>query len=103
MGGLDARHMLVYFPEMSNRIASVTTIGTPHLGSSVAEWLLANADVGVEGLGLLIDNRGLQDLTRSACQAFNSRAAPIEARNSVQYQSTSLVMVSSTENGAWAF
>lgn len=36
MGGLDARHLLVD-PAWRGRILSLTTIGTPHLGSSLAD------------------------------------------------------------------
>lgn len=37
MGGLDARQMIFRY-QMQDRIASLTTIGTPHLGTSFADW-----------------------------------------------------------------
>src|SRR4051794_14664518 len=36
MGGLDAR-ILLSDPDWSRRVLSLTTIGTPHLGSSIAD------------------------------------------------------------------
>ena len=35
MGGLDARHMIVR-EGMAERVASLTTVGTPHNGTPVA-------------------------------------------------------------------
>ena len=37
MGGLDARYMIVKLG-MQDRVCSLTTIGTPHKGSSFADW-----------------------------------------------------------------
>jgi triacylglycerol lipase len=39
MGGLDARQMIVH-EGMADKVATLTTIGTPHWGSPVAEWVL---------------------------------------------------------------
>lgn len=39
MGGLDARYLIVHF-ERSQHIASLTTIATPHQGSSLAQLIL---------------------------------------------------------------
>jgi len=75
MGGLDVRHMLFNDRnkgKIHKRIASLTTIGTPHLGTSFA-------DVGIGDHGDLIDVlkrlslnvEGVLDLTRDACSAFN--------------------------------
>jgi len=38
MGGLDARYMIVHVPQMKSVIVSLTTIGTPHHGTSFADW-----------------------------------------------------------------
>ena len=40
MGGLDARYMIAHLPPTSIKIASLTTIATPHEGSSFASALL---------------------------------------------------------------
>lgn len=43
-GGLDARYILERYPDL---VASVTTIGTPHRGSKVADYLVAQ----ISGVG----------------------------------------------------
>lgn len=74
MGGLDTRHMLYKDREkgrIHEKIASITTISTPHAGSPFADW-------GVKNLGALIplaakmkiDIRAFQDLTTDACRRF---------------------------------
>jgi len=75
MGGLDARHM-VFDDRASGRIherlASITSIGTPHEGSPFADWGLRNLDRLVplaERLG--IDVGAFADLTTTACRAFH--------------------------------
>lgn len=86
MGGLDARHMIVNHG-MSGKVASLTSIGTPHLGTSFADW-------GIEHMGHeiikvlegIIDLGGLADLTTSACIAFNESAQAAEATNEILYQ-----------------
>ena len=49
MGGLDARHLLFEHQDdaMHEKVAPVTTIGTPHLGTSFADW-------GIENKGKLL-------------------------------------------------
>ncbi|MGD0238550.1 MAG: alpha/beta fold hydrolase [Syntrophorhabdales bacterium] len=42
MGGLDARHMIVDIEGMAEKVASLTTIGTPHLGTSIADFFLCS-------------------------------------------------------------
>lgn len=71
MGGLDARQLL-RDPDWHGRVLSVTTIGTPHLGSMLADF--ARLRVGriytlLEALG--IDHRGFHDLTRENARAFH--------------------------------
>jgi triacylglycerol lipase len=82
MGGLDTRHMLYKDKEkgrIHERIASITTISTPHEGSPFANW-------GVKNLGALIplaakmkiDIRAFRDLTTDACRRFNDTPEVIE-------------------------
>lgn len=86
MGGLDARHLIVNH-QMANTIASLTTIGTPHLGTSFADWGFNNrGHFIIELLGNMIDLGGFADLTTAACRAFNQSAEPLEAANPVFYQ-----------------
>lgn len=87
MGGLDARRMLWAY-RMEERVASLTTIGTPHLGTSYADWgaarYLNRLIPASRRLGLHLE--GLQDLTRQRCRRFNRIAAPYEAKNRVIYR-----------------
>jgi triacylglycerol lipase len=82
MGGLDTRHMLYKDRakgRIHERIASITTISTPHEGSPFADW-------GVKNLGALIplaakmkiDIRAFHDLTTEACRRFNDTPGVIE-------------------------
>jgi triacylglycerol lipase len=86
MGGLDARHMIVD-GGMEAGVASLTTIGTPHLGTILADHALGHGGVFlIEGLRPVINLEGFADLTMTACEQFNSRAEDEEARNGVFYQ-----------------
>lgn len=86
MGGLDARHMIVD-ENMAGCVASLTTIGTPHLGASVADWFMQNRLSRVlEALGKVINLEGFKSLTTTACREFNEAARHAEASNAVLYQ-----------------
>ena len=74
MGGLDARYMISRLG-MDRQVLSLTTIGTPHRGTTFADW-------GVRRLaGLLcpvfrqlhVSTDAFFDLTTEACQRFNER------------------------------
>ncbi|MFH1488648.1 MAG: hypothetical protein ABII06_07080, partial [Pseudomonadota bacterium] len=86
MGGLDAR-MMIYKYRMAGRVRSLTTIGTPHLGTSYADW-------GMERLGFLIGSagvfginiRGFRDLTRESCRRFNETLRPFEKDCGVRFR-----------------
>lgn len=75
MGGLDARHMMFNDRndgEIHQRVASLTTISTPHEGSPFADWGLDNLTL----LHLLIQKLGvdlsaLKDLRTDTCKTFN--------------------------------
>lgn len=88
MGGLDARRMIVDLG-METRIASLTTIGTPHLGTVLADQILAIGGrillrVLSDAISTNLD--GFRDLTTEACAAFNARSESAEAANDVVYQ-----------------
>ena len=75
MGGLDARHML-FDDRNKGRIhektASLTTIGTPHLGTSFADKGMGEHGELIEILKRLSLNiEGFRDLTQEACSIFN--------------------------------
>lgn len=86
MGGLDARHM-IYKYRMQDRVASLTTLGTPHRGTSYADW-------GIKRLGILLglvrllglDLEGFKNLTRESCERFNDTTRDFEENNGVLYQ-----------------
>jgi triacylglycerol lipase len=87
MGGLDARRMVVNCKEMAGKVASVTTIGTPHLGTSFADvGLEQGGERFVKAVGWAIDLSGFLDLTRDVWQDFNEKARQEEATNNVVYQ-----------------
>jgi triacylglycerol lipase len=71
MGGLDARRMLA-IPKWHRRVLSLTTIGTPHLGTALADY--AKLRVGriyrlMASLG--VDPQGCLDITRRAARRFH--------------------------------
>lgn len=73
MGGLDSRRLLTD-PKWRRRILSLTTIGTPHLGSWLADF--AKLRVGriyrlLERMG--VDPRGCVDVTRGEASRFHVR------------------------------
>lgn len=86
MGGLDARYMIARLG-MADRVASLTTVGTPHLGTSLADWGLTHTNHRlIQRLRRIIDLEGFLALTPAACRAFNQSAAESEAANHVFYQ-----------------
>lgn len=91
MGGLDARKMIVDL-DMAEKVASLTTIGTPHLGTILADRVISQGgslwiDFLQKAVNLNLD--GFNDLTITACEAFNNRAEDEEAKNDVFYQTYS--------------
>jgi triacylglycerol lipase len=81
MGGLDARYAITGLG-IAPRIASLTTIGTPHRGTPLADLsvsLLSHAKV-LGRLGLSLD--AFHDLTTSRMYAFNQE---IEDAPGVEY------------------
>jgi len=86
MGGIDARHMIVD-KGMGDRVASLTTIGTPHHGTPVADRIAQPGGAAlVKMLDQVVDVDGFADLTTTACEQFNRRAEDAEAKNSVSYR-----------------
>jgi len=90
MGGLDARHMLFDGRDdgVHRRVASLTTIGTPHLGTSFADWGIRHTRdlfrlfefAGIRSLD------GFLDLTTDACREFDARARGFEESSGVLFQ-----------------
>jgi len=86
MGGLDARHMLYLYRDqgLHERIASVTTIGTPHWGSPVADVLVKA--LGLRRTGRWLRIEGVVDLTTDACASFNEHAGKWEETCGVRFR-----------------
>ena len=90
MGGLDARQALATNDDFRGRIATLVTIGTPHMGSKVANFV-----VKVAGPFLIIpdflkpilhDNAGaIKELTTGFCEGFNDQTKNAEARHDIRY------------------
>lgn len=86
MGGLDSRHMIVK-RDMAPQVASLTTIGTPHRGTSLADWgAQQGGERVVEAFHGLLDLRGFLNLTTDFCRSLNAELEPAEAGNEVFYQ-----------------
>ncbi|MAT98892.1 MAG: hypothetical protein CL608_17245 [Anaerolineaceae bacterium] len=87
MGGLDARYAIVK-EGIADKVASLTTIGTPHLGTPVAIHILdQGGDFVIEALMELFefDSEGFLTLTPDARVWFNDESREAEAKNDVVY------------------
>jgi len=86
MGGLDARRMLWdnRAENFHHKVASVTTIGTPHHGSSFADFLSQGLRDDSEALGLGFD--GVIDLRTNAMAAFNAEVSDWEQSSGVRFR-----------------
>ncbi|MHC5538646.1 esterase/lipase family protein [Singulisphaera rosea] len=73
-GGLDARWLLSD-PAWNSRVLSLTTVGSPHLGSALADFAKLRLGRIYEQLrGLGVDHRGFLDITRRSARAFHRHA-----------------------------
>jgi triacylglycerol lipase len=72
MGGLDARYMISCLG-MAERVLTLTTLGTPHRGSSFADWGIRRLERVVKPILELFDfpYQAFYDLTTQKCQEFN--------------------------------
>jgi triacylglycerol lipase len=90
MGGLDARYAISRLG-LSDRVAALVTIGTPHFGTPLAD-LGAGLVPGTvsRALSKVVDVRALHDLTTGALDKFNRDVpdAPGVAYRSVVARST---------------
>ncbi len=88
MGGLDARHMLFYdrlVDQIHRKVASLTTISTPHEGSPFADQVLTRFHPLFKVLkGTIFDLSGFSDVTTQVCRRFNRREDVIEFENSCE-------------------
>ena len=76
MGGLDARYMISRLG-MADAVLSLTTLGTPHAGSPVADLVVSrNLERLVQPVVELLDffripTQAFYDLTTASCRKFN--------------------------------
>lgn len=72
LGGLDARYMISCL-DMAPHVLTLTTIGTPHRGTSFADWGVNRFERIVkpflETIGM--PYQAFYDLTRARCKSFN--------------------------------
>jgi triacylglycerol lipase len=73
MGGLDARYMISRLG-MEDRVLSLTTIGTPHRGSSFADWGMRRFERLLKPVFDMCDlpRQAFYDLTTTGCRRFNA-------------------------------
>jgi triacylglycerol lipase len=73
--------------DMADKVATLATIGTPHLGTTFADFgITRGGRLVIEGRHPIINLEGFADLTTASCKAFNNRARDQEAGNDVVYQ-----------------
>ncbi len=86
MGGLDARRMLFNYREsgIADRVASLTTIGTPHWGSPVADLCVRHCPALFDRPRFGLD--GVYDLQTSVCASFNALAESWEQTCGVRFR-----------------
>ena len=88
-GGLNTRHAIVDHG-VADRVGLLTTIDTPHHGTSFADYGLSRLGrLFLELAKSIINLDGFKDLTTSSCGEFNQRAADAEAKNAVVYRTYS--------------
>lgn len=77
MGGLDSRYMISRLG-MADRVISLTTLGTPHQGTSIADFDLSilGGLLTVLDATRLVDLRGFFDLTRLYSREFAQTGVP---------------------------
>ncbi|UCE58711.1 MAG: hypothetical protein JSU63_14860 [Phycisphaerales bacterium] len=86
MGGLDSRHMLFDNRDegFHEKIASLTTIATPHNGSPIADSIVGGIGDLLKKLGF---GEGTHDLTTEACCKFNAESEAFERECGVHFRS----------------
>jgi triacylglycerol lipase len=74
MGGLDARYLISRLG-MAPRVLSLTTLGTPHRGSSFADWASPRFLRVVRPLfdHVGVSRQGFDDVTVESCKHFNDQ------------------------------
>jgi triacylglycerol lipase len=88
MGGLDARYAISRLG-LANRVASLTTIGTPHQGTPLADTSLIVRELPLLRRALLsqfgLDFDGVYDLTTTQMRAFNDTVPDVRGVRYTSY------------------
>lgn len=71
MGGLDMRHALTHL-NISNRVASLTTVATPHRGTFLADLILKTPEIITDKLSNLVDWFGNSVYPKEKSHVLNS-------------------------------
>jgi triacylglycerol lipase len=74
MGGLDSRYMISKL-DMADRVLTLTTLGTPHRGTSFADWGVSRFERIVRPLldAIGMPYQAFYDLRCANCAAFNEK------------------------------
>lgn len=72
LGGLDGRYLISRLG-MAGRVLSLTSIGTPHHGSSFADWAVRRVGFLLRRVFALfgLPHQAIYDLTVASCRKFN--------------------------------
>ena len=83
LGGLDSRFMISKLG-MADRVLSLTTIGTPHHGSPIADIVVSGVNPILNEFmnHLGVDVQAVRDLTTDACRRFNDE---VRDADGIQY------------------
>lgn len=94
MGGLDSRYMISKLG-MAERVLTLTTLGTPHRGTSFADWGVNRFErIFKPALDLFsLPHQAFRDLTTESCKTFNEDVVDAP---SVRYFS-----IAGRHNGGW--
>ena len=74
MGGLDSRYMISQLG-MGERVLTLTTLGTPHRGTTFADWGIERLERLVKPIFDLLglNGKGFYDVTTTGCKKFNQQ------------------------------
>ncbi len=94
MGGLDARYLISRLGT-ERRVLSLTTLGTPHRGTTFADWGIAHLERFIQPVLRVVKMPldGVYDLTVARCRQFNAEVPDIPG---VRYFS-----VAGRHRGSW--